>query len=176
MSAAIRLPLERQLSGGFVRRKFPAAADADRHVRQRGRRQRERVRVEVARVHDRDPALTTPARELHGADERRSACQTAPDEELRDRCSRLGARQPRALAIETDGVDIEPCAIQATDQLDHLSLGSPRVEAGKEDRDRNLWRELHVGTSQQGRCHAMERGGVKSVGNSGEFAPLSRSM
>ena len=33
---------------------------------------------------------------------------------------------------------------KATDELGHLPLSSARFESRKEDRDRNLWREIHT--------------------------------
>ena len=51
---------------------------------------------------------------------------------------------------------VEPAPIEALDELDHLTLGPPRMEPCNEHGDGNLWRQRHSLPPEQGGCHAVE--------------------
>jgi hypothetical protein len=74
----------------------------------------------------------------------------------------LNTVAPAAFVVKTGDVDVEAASVEPLHELDHLPFGSARMKAGKEDRNRNLWRQLHI-------CHLSKRGAMRSRRSSGKF-------
>jgi hypothetical protein len=153
VSEPVRLSLQRNLRRALVGSQLPAAADPSRDAGERRRGQRKRIRVQVARLHDRQTPGPAPGRKCRRLCHRGRPGESA-DRKRCNRRARVRALAPRTFVVKAGDVDLEAASVQPLGQFDHLPFGPAGMEAGEEDRDRYLWRQLHRHQSQQAKCHA----------------------
>ena len=141
---AVRHALHRDLRDRFVRVDLTPVADAHRHPGERCTRQSEDVRVELGGMDERDPLRPTPRRKCPQMTQRGGRTEAGHREDG-DGCGGFArAFEPGAAGVEAGDVHFPAPGVEAPDQLDHLTLGATRIEAGHQKGDRQSTTQRHV--------------------------------